>query len=192
MAHVSPFGERHETKKNLNTTHMTNLFSKQYLWHWFYGVGMIIIFLLFLQYFFISTPQADISQSLSDTKMDPWKEKLTAKQYAILRQNGTELPYTSLLVDEKRSGTYYAADTKKPVFRSEDKYNSGTGWPSFTRPIKADAVEEVKDETYGMSRTEIRTSEGGHLGHVFTDGPEPSGLRYCINGDALYFVPDSP
>ncbi len=121
---------------------------------------------------------------------DPWKEKLTETQYTILRQKGTEVPYTSDLVHEKRAGTYYAVDTKEAVFRSEDKFDSGTGWPSFSKPIKPDAVKEATDSEYGMTRTEVLTTAGGHLGHVFTDGPEPTGLRYCMNGGALYFVPD--
>lgn len=116
---------------------------------------------------------------------------LTEEQRYILEEKGTETPFTSELLNEKRAGTYYAADTKEPVFRSEDKFDSGTGWPSFTKPIKPEAVEEHTDTTLGMSRTEVTSSEGGHLGHVFTDGPaDKGGLRYCINGDALYFVPD--
>jgi len=122
--------------------------------------------------------------------VDPWKEKLTDEQYTVLRKKGTEIPYTSVLLHEKRKGTYYTVDTKLPVFRSEDKFDSGTGWPSFTKPISPDAVQEASDTEYGMTRTEILSTAGGHLGHVFTDGPEPTGLRYCMNGVALYFVPD--
>ncbi len=128
--------------------------------------------------------------SMGEEVGDPWKEKLTETQYTILRQKGTEVPYTSDLVHEKRTGTYYAVDTKEPVFRSEDKFDSGTGWPSFSKPIEPEAVMEATDSEYGMTRTEVLTTAGGHLGHVFTDGPEPTGLRYCMNGGALYFVPD--
>lgn len=128
--------------------------------------------------------------SMKEEIGDPWREKLTETQYFILRQKGTEVPYTSDLVHEKRAGTYYAVDTKEPVFRSEDKFDSGTGWPSFSKPIKPEAVMEATDSQYGMTRTEVLTTAGGHLGHVFTDGPEPTGLRYCMNGGALYFVPD--
>jgi peptide-methionine (R)-S-oxide reductase len=124
-------------------------------------------------------------------KTDPWRKKLTKEEYRILREKGTEIPYSSNLLHEKRKGTYYAVDTKEPVFRSEDKFDSGTGWPSFTKPVRTDVVSEIRDTEYGMSRTEILTTAGGHLGHVFTDGPEPTGLRYCINGKALYFTPDS-
>lgn len=108
----------------------------------------------------------------------------------ILKQKGTEAPFSSPLYEEKRPGTYLAADTNLPVFRSEQKYESGTGWPSFWAPISPDAITTKTDHTLGMDRTEVLSSAGGHLGHVFPDGPEPTGLRYCINGAALIFVPD--
>lgn len=119
-----------------------------------------------------------------------WNANLSADQIAVLRDGGTETPYTSPLLDEHRKGTFLSADCDIPLFRSEQKYDSGTGWPSFWAPISADAVVEVKDMTGGMTRTEIRSPCGGHLGHVFTDGPEPTGLRYCLNGLALKFIPD--
>ncbi len=119
-----------------------------------------------------------------------WNTDLTADQIAVLRDGGTETPFTSPLVDEHRTGTYVSADCGEPVFRSEQKYDSGTGWPSFWAPISPDAVIEHEDTTAGMVRTEIRSKCGGHLGHVFTDGPQPTGLRYCMNGLALKFIPD--
>lgn len=124
--------------------------------------------------------------------MDTQSNKdLTEEQRYIVEEKGTEAPFTSELLKEKRTGTYYAVDTKEPVFRSEDKFDSGTGWPSFTKPVNSEAVEEHTNTALGMTRTEVTSSEGGHLGHVFPDGPEDKGgLRYCINGDALYFVPD--
>ena len=115
---------------------------------------------------------------------------LTPEQAQILREGGTEPPFSHPLYTEKRAGTYYAADTMKPVFRSEQKYESGTGWPSFYAPVSEDAIKTNMDSSHGMTRTEVLTTEGGHLGHVFPDGPEPTGLRYCINGAALVFVPD--
>jgi peptide-methionine (R)-S-oxide reductase len=118
-----------------------------------------------------------------------WKVLLTANQYAVLRQAGTETPFTSPLVDEHRKGTFVTADCGDPVFRSEQKFDSGTGWPSFWAPIKAGAVTEKKDTTGGMVRTEVLSRCGGHLGHVFDDGPQPTGLRYCMNGLALKFIP---
>lgn len=115
---------------------------------------------------------------------------LSAEQSQILKKKGTEAPFSSPLYSEKRAGTYLAADTKEPVFRSEQKYESGTGWPSFWAPISPEAVKTITDESFGMVRTEVMSNAGGHLGHVFPDGPQPTGLRYCINGDALIFVPD--
>ena len=117
--------------------------------------------------------------------------ELTDEQRRILFEKGTEAPFTSDLLNEKRKGTYYSRDTGEAVFRSEDKFDSGSGWPSFTRPITEEAIEENVDESHGMIRTEVTSREGGHLGHVFPDGPkEETGLRYCINGEALYFIPD--
>ncbi len=120
-----------------------------------------------------------------------WKAILTADQYAVLREGGTETPFTSALVDEHRAGTYVTADCNIAVFRSEQKFDSGTGWPSFWAPIRKDAIIEKPDTAHGLQRTEVQSTCGGHLGHVFTDGPQPTGLRYCINGLALKFIPDA-
>lgn len=119
------------------------------------------------------------------------KVVVSAEAHAILREGGTERPFTSPLLEEHRKGTYVAADSGEPLFRSETKFDSGTGWPSFYEPISPDAVVEHADRTLGMTRTEVLTHNGSHLGHVFTDGPEPTGLRYCMNGLALRFVPDA-
>lgn len=121
---------------------------------------------------------------------DEWRAKLSPEAYAILREGRTERPYSSALNNEKRSGTYVAADTDEPLFRSEDKFDSGTGWPSFTRPIRPEAVIERPDNSFFTERTEVLSTAGGHLGHVFNDGPAPTGLRYCMNGAALRFIPD--
>ena len=122
---------------------------------------------------------------------DQLRKILNPDQYHIMREAGTERPYTSPLNDEHRSGTFVAADTGEPLFRSETKFDSGTGWPSFYAPINAEVLVEHTDTALGISRTEIRTRNGSHLGHVFDDGPGPTGLRYCMNGLALRFVPDS-
>lgn len=116
-----------------------------------------------------------------------WKQLLSAEQYRVLRQAGTETPYSSSLNDEHRSGVFACAGCSLDLFSSATKFDSGTGWPSFYAPLP-DAVIERVDSTLGMTRTEVLCRRcGGHLGHVFDDGPEPTGLRYCMNGVALTF-----
>ena len=118
-----------------------------------------------------------------------WKAKLTPEQYQVLRKAGTERPHSSPLNKEKRAGTFDCAGCKLPLFSSATKFESGTGWPSFWKPLP-DAVVKESDRSFGMVRDEVLCARcGGHLGHVFDDGPKPTGLRYCMNGLALGFVP---
>ncbi len=138
----------------------------------------------------ISTPEEIIA--LSTRTDEEWKTMLSPSEYDILRSAGTERAFTSNLLHEDRAGTYVTADCGEPVFRSEQKFDSGTGWPSFYAPINPEAIIEHEDTTLGVTRIEI-VSAGckSHLGHVFNDAPQtPTGLRYCINGIALRFIPD--
>ena len=119
-----------------------------------------------------------------------WRERLSPEQYRVLRQHGTERAGTSRLNAEKRSGVFLCAGCGETLFASDTKYESGSGWPSFTAPQEG-AVETTEDDTLGMRRTEVHCARcGGHLGHVFPDGPKPTGLRYCMNGLSLKFEPE--
>ena len=122
---------------------------------------------------------------------EEWRARLTPEQYEVLREHGTERPGTGCFLGTKDPGTYVCAGCGNPLFRSGEKYESGTGWPSFTAPLTTDSVATVEDRSYGMRRTEVRCGRcDGHLGHVFPDGPPPTGLRYCMNSAALRHVPE--
>lgn len=127
-------------------------------------------------------------QQLTDAE---WRSRLTSEQYRILRESGTEPPFSGALNVEKRNGEYHCAGCGAMLFRSGEKFDSGSGWPSFTAPADEGAVSERSDRSHGMERVEIRCSAcGGHLGHVFPDGPGSDGLRYCVNSASLDFEPD--
>ena len=128
-----------------------------------------------------------MSETITKTEAE-WRAELTPVQFRVMRQHGTERPYSSPLNDEKRDGVFACASCGQELFASGTKFESGTGWPSFFAPLSQDAVGETSDRSLFMTRTEVHCSRcGAHLGHVFRDGPRPTGLRYCMNGVSLRF-----
>lgn len=133
--------------------------------------------------------KSDDTYAVTKTEAE-WREALSPEAFRVLRQHGTERPGTSPLNEEKRPGTFACAGCGQPLFDAGTKYESCSGWPSFFAPVDQGAVGTTTDRSFFMTRTEVHCSRcGGHLGHVFPDGPEPTGLRYCMNGVSLTFVP---
>lgn len=123
---------------------------------------------------------------------EEWKKRLTPEEYTVLREHGTEPPFEGCFVGTQEAGTYVCGACGNPLFVSGEKFESGTGWPSFTQPVSPEAVSEFEDRSFGRIRTEVRCTRcDSHLGHVFPDGPPPTGLRYCMNSVAMKHVPES-
>jgi peptide-methionine (R)-S-oxide reductase len=152
--------------------------------------GAVAGFGAFIATRFAAAPAARAAETFEVMHSDAeWKKMLSSDQYYILREAGTERPFSSPLDTEKRKGTFACAGCELPLFSSDTKFDSGTGWPSFWTPMKG-AVNEVTDGSFGIERTAVECHRcGGHLGHVFNDGPQPTGLRYCMNGLAMTFKP---